>query len=408
MEMRSQHHSVHALRCVLALGAALGVRGGEGEYTKVMEPLTGNLLVNGGPDVASMDGWIHVVNGGDGWDAYRQNASECETEAKPDECDANFKTSYKACTRRQMVSLVSDGVDGETLDSGTVAVVVSEEIREFYDVDKYFIRVMLCADDHCKHVVSKWQPCKTESKVESEEAYSWCETSGGSKDEWKTHNHVFGGAEVAGARYLRFEDGGVDSEYFKGYWGPWFRKASVTVHASNHTFAPSISPAPTAKHTPSSRPTPRPSHAPFASAWNGYGDDDGYGDNDGAEPDNSGAGDDAATKATKPPAAAKKHRHQTPEPTPKADVDGTADGGDRDGDAAGHHEGGDGDGHDGDGGGSTALNLAAAFGVLALIVGFGFGYIARCKKKGNAPDHQYAIAGSEMTDERGVEMGGLI
>ena len=250
-------------------------RSADGE---VLEDLTGNLLVNGGPEVASMEGWDNVVNGGDGWAAYVGNLTTCETDEDPESCDANFKTSYQACTRSQIVALEVPGVvDAAMLDSGTVAVVVSEEVREFYEVDKFYIKAALCSDAACKHKVAVWDPCKGVSKVPTEEKARWCETRGGVVDGWHAHGHAFGGKEVArGARYAEFADGGVDSEYWTGYWGPWFRNAHLAVHASNHTFAPTVTPRPTVRSAapstsraptspmPSKRPTSASSPAPSA------------------------------------------------------------------------------------------------------------------------------------------------
>ena len=253
-------------RSLLLGAAALATAAAKPEESRsadgeVLEDLTGNLLVNGGPEVASMEGWDNVVNGGDGWAAYVGNLTTCETDEDPESCDANFKTSYQACTRSQIVALEVPGVvDAAMLDSGTVAVVVSEEVREFYEVDKFFIKAALCSDAACKHKVAVWDPCKGVSKVPTEEKARWCETRGGVVDGWHSHGHAFGGEDVArGARYAEFADGGVDSEYWTGYWGPWFRNAHVAVHASNHTFAPTATPYPTALAVPSPEPTAPPS-----------------------------------------------------------------------------------------------------------------------------------------------------
>merc|ERR1719482_1443745 len=96
------------------------------------------------------------------------------------------------------------------------------------------------------------------SEVTSEEAYQWCETKGGAgygNDVWENHNHTFGGGDMVGARYLLFEDGGVDSEYYKGLYGPWFKDASVVIHKTTFTFAPTATPAPSA---PTLKPTFQP------------------------------------------------------------------------------------------------------------------------------------------------------
>ena len=64
---------------------------------------------------------------------------------------------------------------------------MSEEVKEFFSVDKYFIRVALCADKACKHKVARWAPCKAESAVATESSYSWCDTEGGKEDPWRVH-----------------------------------------------------------------------------------------------------------------------------------------------------------------------------------------------------------------------------
>ena len=79
-------------------------------------------------------------------------------------------------------------------------------------------------DEDCKHKVARWAPCKEESTVVTEEGSQWCLTKGEEgkarvDDVWRSHNFTFSAADVPGARYLRFEDGGVDSEYWTGWCG---------------------------------------------------------------------------------------------------------------------------------------------------------------------------------------------
>ena len=360
-------------RSLLLGAAALATAGAKPEESRsadgeVLEDLTGNLLVNGGPEVASMEGWDNVVNGGDGWAAYVGNLTTCETDEDPESCDANFKTSYQACTRSQIVALEVPGVvDAAMLDSGTVAVVVSEEVREFYEVDKFYIKAALCSDAACKHKVAVWDPCKGVSKVPTEEKARWCETRGGVVDGWHSHGHAFGGEDVArGARYAEFADGGVDSEYWTGYWGPWFRNAHVAVHASNHTFAPTATPYPTALAVPSPEPT-----APPSTGYWSHDNDYTY-----------GAGDYAY--ATFPTPAPNPRHHRTPAPAAAAAAPAPAPPPAK----------------------SKTSSFVFAFGAFAIVAGFGLGYVARCRKQDEpAQGHEYAIAGTTLEDD-GVEMHG--
>ena len=70
--------------------------------------------------------------------------------------------------------------------------VVSEDVKEFFSVDKFFIRAALCKDEKCTHKLRRWVPCRKHSEVTTEEAYQWCETKGGAgygNDVWENHNH---------------------------------------------------------------------------------------------------------------------------------------------------------------------------------------------------------------------------
>ena len=82
---------------LLCAGAAQAYR------EEIQEALTGNLLINGGPDEASMNGWRDVVPGlynatppvTAGWAPHIQTEG-CETPENPQPCEHVFKTSYQA------------------------------------------------------------------------------------------------------------------------------------------------------------------------------------------------------------------------------------------------------------------------------------------------------------------------
>ena len=139
-----------------------------------------------------------------GWAPHIQTEG-CETPENPQPCEHVFKTSYQACTRRQTVPLVTGAVTAEKIDAGEVAVVISEDVKEFYSVDKFFIRAALCKDEKCTHKLRRWAPCRKHSEVTTEEAYQWCETKGGAgygNDVWENHNHTFGGGDMVKASRL--------------------------------------------------------------------------------------------------------------------------------------------------------------------------------------------------------------
>ena len=338
---------------------------------EIGKALTPNLLMNGGPDEASMNGWHDVVPGlynatppiTAGWEPHIQTEG-CETPENPQPCEHVFKTSYQACTRRQTVPLVTHGVTEKQIDAGEVAVVISEDVKEFYSVDKFFIRAALCRDEKCTHKLRRWAPCRKHSEVSTEEAYQWCETKGGagySNDVWENHNHTFGGGDMVGARYLLFEDGGVDSEYYKGLYGPWFKDASVVIHKTTFTFAPTATPAPSA-------PTLKPTFQPTTKYKSEFWDDDMY--------SYYGGGDDQAAAAATP-APKPRPRPHTRRPTPPVQPAAAPSGDD------------------------GWMYVAAA--LLAVVVGFGVGFCIRARRA--APANPYAIAGTQLDDDdEGVEM----
>mmetsp|Transcript_21991 Transcript_21991/g.65954 ORF Transcript_21991/g.65954 Transcript_21991/m.65954 type:complete len:1010 (-) Transcript_21991:68-3097(-) len=216
------------------------------------EVLVDNALANAGPDAPSMEGWWQS-KAGDGWQVVVQDDASCD--AGEEACLSSFRTADYMCTRRQTVPL---GADAEALDSGAVTVYVAEEVR-LHDAARpsssWFVRAMLCRDAACDDVVARWAPCDARRAwVEGDAVVwnGWCGSEGypDLKDSWGVVEHTFRGAEVAGARFVRFEDGGFDgtiantdlwvhgfSDEWRdengyganGWLGPWFREARVSV-----------------------------------------------------------------------------------------------------------------------------------------------------------------------------------
>jgi len=353
------------MRLLILLLSGTGARAANGD---ILRALTGNLLINGGPDVESMEGWSDVVPGlfnatppmTAGWAPHVQKEG-CETVADPQPCEKVFKTSYQACTRRQTVALVRPGVTTEDIDAGRIAIVISEDVKEFYSVDKFFIRAALCVDEACTKKLKRWAPCRVRSDVGTEEAYQWCNTKGGSgygNDVWENHNHTFLGSDVVGARFVLFEDGGVDSEYYKGLYGPWFKDASIVVHKMAFTFQPTVTPAPSA---PTLKPTFEPTSKWKTELWE---DNGGYYQDDMTAP--------LPTPRPKPVKRAHTRRPTIPDPVV---VDKKP---------------------------SDSWKYVAAA-LLAIVTGFGVGFCIRMRRA--APANPYAIAGATLDDDdEGVEM----
>jgi hypothetical protein len=145
-------------------------------------------------------GWT-VTNGGSGWNFGNNGWAE---------------TSYALCQRYTVVSLLNY-VAAEVIDSGSVSMTASETVRKSGSGDYYFINVDVCTTSDCSTILSSWADGTPSSLVyvcyacpQSTKSYTWT-------------------ALPAGARYVRFKDGGKDSENWGGQYGIQFMGASVVI-----------------------------------------------------------------------------------------------------------------------------------------------------------------------------------
>jgi len=207
------------------------------------EVLVENALANSGPDVPSMEGWWSS-RASPGWQVVVRDDARCDA-ADDDACPSSFRTADSPTTRRQTVPL---GVDAEALDSGAVMVRVAEEVRLHHAArprSSWFVRAMLCRDAACADVVARWAPCEAAAERFYRPGTDWCwsEETPDVQYSWGVVERTFTGAEVVGARFARFEDGGQDGtwdddEFQNGWRGPWFRAARVSVFKAPEAAAP--------------------------------------------------------------------------------------------------------------------------------------------------------------------------
>lgn len=157
-----------------------------------------NLLANGHANTGDMSGWTITQNGGAGWKAS----------------GGQFHTSYNLASREQLVDLYAHGYDAATMASAP-PIFVSERFRPTYCPDTYFLEVELL-DENMTSVASF-----ATGTVQQTGPCTWTAN-------WETVQHTFTGYGP-GVRYVRWRDGGDDSEYWAGHYGPAMDDAILTV-----------------------------------------------------------------------------------------------------------------------------------------------------------------------------------
>jgi hypothetical protein len=160
-----------------------------------------NLLVNPDASAGSMAGWTITANGGNGWRVE----------------GGVFRTSYSWSRRMQTVDLYAAGYSAQTLASAP-PIFVSERFQRVYCPDRYYLKVDLLNES--QQVVASWN---SQTQTTSGE----CQWGG---EVWEELSHVFENYGP-GVRYVRWEDGGIDGEFWAGHYGPALDNAVLSVRS---------------------------------------------------------------------------------------------------------------------------------------------------------------------------------
>ncbi|NVJ22028.1 phosphodiester glycosidase family protein [Myxococcus sp. AM011] len=173
-----------------------------------------NLLENGGAEAGDLSGWQVDGNGGAGWLAV------------DDPVQDYFITSYVWNTRHQLVDLWAHGFDPETLAKQPL-IRVSERFTQAYCPDTFFLKAQVL-DENMAVLASYDSGVRTLTGP-----CTW------GPHDWVTLSHVFADYGPR-ARYVRFEDGGKDLEYWGGHYGAILDDAAVVVFGDNRLVNPGM------------------------------------------------------------------------------------------------------------------------------------------------------------------------
>ena len=165
----------------------------------------GNLLANPGAETGDMSGWTILENGGYGWN----------TRGTGYEGENSFSTSYEWCKRYQEIDLLAKGYSAFQLDAAP-SVSVEEWFAGFGAVWMYD----WCHEDYAYLRVELRDATHTAIATYDSGVFQLPDTTEGWWGPWINKSHVFLGYGP-GLRYVYFEDGGKDREY----WGHWYGTA---------------------------------------------------------------------------------------------------------------------------------------------------------------------------------------
>jgi len=179
-----------------------------------------NLLTNPGAETGDMSGWTIIANGGDGWRVGTIGEYE-----GPYEGDYYFGTSYEWCKRSQEVDLLAKGYTEAQLDAAPT-VCAKEWFGQGnpYDRGKYYLKVELRDKDH--NAIASWDS--------GEHWTTWRGSGAASWDQLTRDFSDYG----PGLRYIYWEDGGKD----ENWWGHWYGAKLDAASLTTTVPVPAITP----------------------------------------------------------------------------------------------------------------------------------------------------------------------
>uniref|UniRef100_A0A8C2E3Z1 FBA domain-containing protein n=1 Tax=Cyprinus carpio TaxID=7962 RepID=A0A8C2E3Z1_CYPCA len=158
-----------------------------------------------------LKGWKIVQNGGDCW------VAEENRKPFPDETVTKcFVTSYGLCLKQQLIDLKKEGYNEAFMDQLQPHIKISDWYAPRFDCGcQYEISVELL--DRMKKPICTFQPEKVFFQQWNDEP--WCEVSRITLTDYGP-----------GVQFIRFTHGGVDTQYWAGWYGIRVTNSSVEIY----------------------------------------------------------------------------------------------------------------------------------------------------------------------------------
>lgn len=167
-----------------------------------------NLLKNTRGE-EKMKGWLIKQNGGDGWRVEGVFVPHSNEVVKK-----NFVTSYRMCTKEQLIDLAKEGYSPAFMDHFKPDIKISDWYAPRWDCGcEYLIVVQLL--NAKKQVVQSFTP-------ETVSFQQW------NDQQWNQMIHVFRDYGP-GVRYIHFLHGGKDTQFWAGWYGIRVTDSSVEI-----------------------------------------------------------------------------------------------------------------------------------------------------------------------------------
>ncbi|NXD62292.1 FBX2 protein, partial [Eolophus roseicapillus] len=157
--------------------------------------------------------WGEVENGGDGW-KIEELPGDFGKEFPSEEVHKYFVTSYEWCRKVQVIDLRAEGYWEELMDTTQPKVVVRDWYAGRSDAG--------CLYELCVKLLSENEDVLAEYKSET------IATPQDNDANWTEISHTFSNYGP-GVRFVRFEHGGQDTLFWKGWYGVRVTNSSVTV-----------------------------------------------------------------------------------------------------------------------------------------------------------------------------------
>lgn len=172
-----------------------------------------NLLKNPSGE-EEFEFWTIEDEGGDCW-KIETLPGDNGVEFPSDGVQKYFATSYENCSKSQTIDLLAEGFWEELMDNSQPKIVVEDWYAARTDAGcLYELWVQLLGENH--EALAEF---KTDGPITIEQF---------SDGSWNKISHTFSGYGP-GVRFVRFQHGGQDSLYWKGWFGVRVTNSSVTI-----------------------------------------------------------------------------------------------------------------------------------------------------------------------------------
>lgn len=160
-----------------------------------------------------LDHWVDVENGGDGW-KIEDLPGDFGKEFPIDQVQKYFVSSFEWCRKAQVIDLRAEGYWEELMDTTKPKIVVKDWYAARCDAGcLYDLSVTLLSEN--EDVVAEYRSDTIAVPQDNE-------------GEWTEVTHIFTDYDP-GVRFIRFEHGGQDTVFWKGWYGARVTHSHVTI-----------------------------------------------------------------------------------------------------------------------------------------------------------------------------------